>query len=492
MGFIDLTRTELNAVFTQNGDVAYRTTGSYCLDYFSMIGASRFKYNDAISLFLKAFREDKELAVKITFYLRDVRNGLGERNLFRIIFNTLAEFYPELAKQLIPYIPRYGRYDDLFCAIDTPLKNDVYDYIVQQLKRDLAAKEKGKPVSLLAKWLPSENTSSDKTRELASQLRKKMGLSHGEYRKMLTFLREGTIVETSLVNKDFSFDYSKLPGGALHQYRKAFLRNDTERYSEYLSDVLEKKEKIHAKTIYPYQIVRDYRTDPDLRLKDTYQAIWNNLLGTIPDTKTLDVLDTSGSMYDDNNPSAIDVAVSLAVLFANKLKGEFHNKFIEFSDRPQLLELPGNDLYGWLDSVFSHSEAASTDVEKVYRLIENVYSREDFRKEDELDRIVIISDMEFNELSAPAVPPKDKPYMPKKIYGSRALLSTYESFKRKFEEKGFRMPEMVYWNVRSQSKVPHYVACKDEKGVKLVSGFSANLIRSIVKNESLDPYEKTC
>lgn len=486
MGFIELTRAELNAVFTENGDAAYGTTGSYCLDYFTLIGASRFQYKNAVSLFLKAYHEDKALAVKITFYLRDIRNGLGERNLFRMIFNTLADFYPDVAEQLIPYIPVYGRYDDLFCALQSPVRESVISFVRKQLDKDLANLEKGKPVSLLGKWLPSENASSVQTKELASEIRTELGLTHGQYRQMLSLLREGTIVETSLVHKDYSFDYSKLPAGAFHKYRKAFERNDYDRYEEFIADVTKGKKEVHAKTLYPYQIVRDIRNEEDPQLDSTYEALWSRLVDDIPESKTMVVLDSSGSMYDGNNPSAIDVGVSCAVLFANKLKGQFHNRFITFSETPCLVELKGKSLRGWLEQVYSRCEAATTNLEKVFRLVESIYSRPDFKKEDALDRLVIISDMEFNALSAPYPEPRSIPG-PSNIYGPRALISTYQSFKQAFDKKGLVLPEIVYWDVAAREV--HFVAPQDAKGLKFVSGFSSNLIKAVVNNASLDPYD---
>ena len=176
MSFYEITEKLLNEAFTENGDKAYRSTGSFCLDYFSLVGAMRFNLKDALNLFMKSYYEDPRLTIKILFYIRDIRSGLGERDLFRYALNSLANMYPHVAKQLIKYIPEYGRYDDLLVLIDSAACKDVIDFIKKQLDEDIKNKKDGKPISLLAKWLPSINTSSYEAKLYASKIANALGL----------------------------------------------------------------------------------------------------------------------------------------------------------------------------------------------------------------------------------------------------------------------------------------------------------------------------
>lgn len=137
MGFMEITEKMLNSAFTENGDKAYHTSGSYCLDYFALVGGMRFNLSDALNAFLRAYYEDKILAIKILFFARDIREGLGERDVFRYTFNALSNMDPNIARQVLSYVPRYGRYDDLFSAYYTPLKKDVVMMIKEQLAKDL-------------------------------------------------------------------------------------------------------------------------------------------------------------------------------------------------------------------------------------------------------------------------------------------------------------------------------------------------------------------
>ena len=476
MSFIKLTEEMLNYAFTENGDKAYKTSGSWCLDYFSLVGGMRFNYNEALNNFIKAYCEDPILAIKIMFFARDIRSGLGERNIFRVAFNSLANVCPDVAYQLLKYIPEYGRYDDLLSAYDTPLRSDVIKMIKEQLDKDIEAKKNQKEISLLAKWLPSINTSSFETRELANKIAKDLGLKKEEYRKMLSFLRNGMIVENNLREKKYDFDYSNVPGKAMFKYQDAFLRNDKEKYLLYLDNVKEGKAKINSKTIYPYEIVRKFEneygyfslnnmTKSEIESLDT---IWNSFDRNSIASKTIVVRDGSGSMYDSMPVNASSVATSLALLFSERLTGEFKNKFITFSSEPKLVEVKGNRIDEKLRNIFNYNDCSNTNISKVYQLIYSVYCSPKFTKEDALDRIVIISDMEFDCLG-------------------KKNTSTFEEFKDKFKELGYEMPELVFWNVRSRST--HLPVTKNEKNVKLISGSSSNVIDMVTTNSSKTPYE---
>lgn len=462
MGFYEITKEMYNFAFTENGDKAFLSTGSYCLDYFSIIGGMRYNYQDSINLFLQAYYENPKLAIKLLFFVRDIKEGLGERNIFRYTFNMLSNMYPDVCKQLIEYIPTYGRYDDLLCCYDTPIRKDIIDLIKKQLQEDIQNKQNNKPISLLSKWLPSINTSSVEARTLALKLSQSLSMTKEEYRKTLSYLRKDLIIENNLREKNYTFDYAKVPGGAMYKYKMAFYANDIERYQDYINNVKSGNSKMNTKTLYPYQVIRslqDYSISKEE--KEALDVIWNNFDRTNISSKTIVVRDGSGSMYDAKPASAISVATSLAILFAEQLQGEFQNKFITFSSHPKLVEIKGNTISEKYDYITKYNEVANTDIKKVYDLILKVYQSKKFQKEDALERIVIISDMEFDE-----IPNYDK--------------ASYLYFKEQFEKIGYQIPEVVFWNVRARNV--HFPTI-NSSNVKLVSGASQNIINKIVNNE---------
>ena len=466
MSFYEITEKLLNEAFTENGDKAYRSTGSFCLDYFSLVGAMRFNLKDALNLFMKSYYEDPRLTIKILFYIRDIRSGLGERDLFRYALNSLANMYPHVAKQLIKYIPEYGRYDDLLVLIDSAACKDVIDFIKKQLDEDIKNKKDGKPISLLAKWLPSINTSSYETKIYASKIASALGLKKADYRKMLSFLRKGVIIENNLREKDYSFNYENLPGGAMFKYKGAFYRNDNERYKKYLEDLSSGKVKMNANTLYPYEVIRRLEYDDRFDEYQTLDAIWKSFDRSNINSKTIIVRDGSGSMYDDYAVSANSVATSLAILFAEQLTGSFKDTFITFSSRPKLIKIKGDMIHEKYKYVSSFCDCSNTNIQKVYELILNVYKDKSFSANDALDRIVIISDMEFDCMV-------------------NAKMSTFEFFEKEFKKLGYKMPEVVFWNVRARSI---HFPVMNKLGVKLVSGASAKIIEMVTNNLSVDAY----
>ena len=492
MNALQAMKMQLNVARTENGDFAYKSTGSACLDFFSLCGAMRRNPEDLDKLFAKAYAENPILAIKILFYMRNIRGGLGERNSFRFLINELAKYYPEVAKQIVYAIPEYGRWDDLFALFGTPVKSDAISFIKEQIEKDKIAMSNGKEVSLLGKWLPSINTSSKESVDLAKKVMSALGMKPVEYRKLCSSLRkEIKIIEDNLRRKDYSFDYSKQPSQAMLRYKKAFMRNDEERYKSFLNKVVEQAEKLargeeipeeekvklNTKTLYPYQIVAPFMNgwsgfkylpnEKALPLEASWKALDRGTFGT----KTIVVRDGSGSMYGSGDFAAINIATSLALLFAEQLGGVYKNSFITFSSKPELIQVPetADTLEKKLHYISKFGEVANTDIGKVYDLILQIAKSKDVPKEEMIERILIISDMEFDSCAEG--------------------ISTFDFYKQKFEEAGYELPEIVFWNVAARST--HLLVTQNEKGVKLVSGASANIFADVLSGDLkvITPYE---
>ena len=492
MNALQAIKTQLNTAHTENGDLAYKSTGSACLDFFSLCGGMRKNISDLDKLFAKAFAENPVIAIKILFYMRNIRGGLGERNTFRVLLKELAQFYPEIAKQIVYAVPEYGRWDDLLILLDTPIKADVIAFIKEQIEKDQKAMKEGKEVSLLGKWLPSINTSSKEKVALAKLIMKELGMKAVEYRKLCSALRaEIKILENNLRTKDYTFDYSKQPSQAMLRYKKAFMRNDEERYKAFLNKVVEQAEKLargeeipeeekvklNTKTLYPYQLVAPFmyswggsRCLPDEQAL-SLEASWKALDRGVFDSKTIVVRDGSGSMYGTGDDAAINIATSLALLFSEQLGGAYKNSFITFSSHPELVQVPetADTLEKKINFISKFNDCSNTDIGKVYNLILDVAKSGNVPKEEMIERILIISDMEFDCCS-----------------GSQ---TSFEFYKQKFEEAGYELPEIVFWNVEARDT--HLPVTMNENGVKLISGASANIFASVVSGDLkvVTPYE---
>ena len=243
---------------TENGARALNSTGEAVLDLFSVIGALRNADGLRIErLFEEAYREDPLLTCRTVFYARDIRGGLGERELFRKILSHAANVHPEMVLPNIHLIGLYGRFDDLYCLVDTPVENHMWDYMRSLFAADLELMEAGQPCSLLAKWIKTPDASSNKTRALGIRTAKALGYTVYDFKRKLRALRKYIdVVEIKMSAKRWTeIDYSTVPSNAMMKHRQAFWKHDKEGMQKFL-EALEKGEiKINAATLFPYDLV---------------------------------------------------------------------------------------------------------------------------------------------------------------------------------------------------------------------------------------------
>ncbi len=118
--------------FTANGALTNSTSLNAVVDMFFLAGASRrMSEQEIINVFVKAYNEDPNLAVKCLFWARDVRGGAGERRFFQVIMKYVSENYPSVFEFNIRLTPEYGYWKDVFSVL-TPNKT-VLDWMSEQL-----------------------------------------------------------------------------------------------------------------------------------------------------------------------------------------------------------------------------------------------------------------------------------------------------------------------------------------------------------------------
>lgn len=371
---------EYNVAFTENGAAGYRTTGKSLLDLnFAVASLRKATPGDIAARFTRAFFEDQVAAMKWLFFARDIRGGLGERRLFRVVFQYMAKSDPNYIKPLIKLVPEYGRWDDLWCLFGTDLESDLLDVVCAQLKEDISNMNSGKSISLLAKWIPSINASSPVSRRYAKLICGYIGIQEWDYRKAVSALRTKLdIVEKKMSTKAWGdIVYEAVPSRANLLYNSAFLRHDEDRRRKFLSSLEKGETKINASTLFPHDIVSKYTNGgwsvSVKGLDQTLEALWKSLPDTVNGCgNTIVVADGSGSMTTSvsGKVSALDVANALAIYFAERSSGQFKDKYITFSERPQLVDLSrGKSLRDKIKIALSHDEVANTNIEAVFDLI---------------------------------------------------------------------------------------------------------------------------
>ena len=471
-----------NIDYTENGALTYKSTLSDLYDLFALGGAYRNRSDeDCIVLFKKAYKENPKYALKCLFYLRDILEGQGERRFFKVCLKWLADYDTQAVIRNIEFIPMLGRWDDLYCLEGTKAHYAAFDLIKKQLMLDMTCESP----SLLAKWLKSENTSSLESIRLARVTRNHLGMTAKQYRKTLSVLREKINVLERLMsaNKWDQIEFDKIPSKAGLIYRNAFARHDVERaklnsqtvsYEDFIKD---ENSKVNAKALYPYEVVKKVTStigyynwnDNELPLEDVERLAINKYWANLKDyfngatLNALPVVDTSGSMYG----IPMNVAISLGLYCAERNRGPFANHYISFSSRPQLIETEGVDFYDKVKRIYRTNLCDNTDIEATFDLILNTAIENNLSQDDLPENIIVISDMEFDAARGWYCSPTE---------------TLMEGIKRNWEEGGYRMPKLVFWNVNSRNQ--NNIPMRDENGITFVSGFSPVIYEMIMSGKT--------
>lgn len=415
----------------------------------------------------------------------------GERRFWRVCMKWLAKTKPEIARRNLIHTALFGRWDDLLVFIGTPLQNDALSILKDQLELDVQCKTP----SLLAKWLPSENTSSAKTRSQARVVRHYFNMTAKQYRKTLSILRARINVLERLMseNRWDEIEFDKIPSKAGIKYKNAFARHDIERmkrnpevktYADFAKDT---ETKVNAKTLYPYEVVAkatevmgcsySYWSPRSAKPMDDTDRLmvnkyWENLENYFQD-KTfngLAVVDTSASMRSSDSAAPINVAISLGMYCAERAKGPFAGHYVSFSSRPQLIKVEGVDFCDKVKRIWQTNLCENTNIEATFDMLLNTAIQNRCTQEDLPENLIIISDLEFDNARG---------YY---NYGGSSPKTLMESIREKWARYGYRMPKLVYWNVQArQNNIPEDIGIRD---ISYVSGMSPSIFNTILSGKS--------
>ena len=479
MNFANAMYREGSTKLTENGAFAYNTTAQGAiLDMFSQIGALRTRSEqDIIQKFAAAYREDALLATKLMFYGGDIREGgTGERRTFRICLKWMAENHPDIVIKNIELIPYFNRFDSLFVLIGTKCESTMWELINKILLADVRAMKsstsnKYAPISLLAKWMPSENASSHSTRELAYRAMRALNIKPRAYRRMLSVLRKHIdIVERRMSAGEWeAIDYSKVPSYAMKNYGSAFAKHDYERFNAYLKSVEKGEVKINASTLFPYDLVekymsRNYNCDyygdciVSNKLDEVVEAQWKALPNYINEGLNIVAMaDVSGSMR--GRPMASSIA--LAIYLAQHNVGAYRNQYMTFTNNPHFVNLrEGCSLLEAVQKTASAGVGYSTNLmkgmEEILRIaIANRVPRNKMPK-----AMLVLSDNEIN-----------------RYYRPNTNWDFMDTLEAKFRMAGYECPRLILWNINARNDT----FLSNREDVILVSGQSASTFKNLVR-----------
>ena len=447
---------------TENGALSYSTTGKYRIDLFFYTCR---KFTD-MKLVEQSCKENLLDTLKIIFNARDCRGGKGERKLFRdsLIFLINNGCTNTIIKNL-HLISFYGRWDDLIVLSDTSISNEVFKIIEEQLLEDYNNMAEGNPVTLLAKWLPSENKKLDKKLNFVSCFCKYMSWIPKKYRHYISTLREYLdIVEIKMTqNRWKEIEYSKVPSVAIHKLKKAFEKHDTDRYNEWKQKLAKNEVKVNSSQVFPHTLVNHYLTNKDY--DEVVEKQWKNISKLNSLENTLVLSDVSGSM----NGIPMQVSIALGILISNLVKPPFDNLVITFSESPTFHKVEGETLQEKVSNMREMNWGGNTDFQKVFDIILNKAINAGLENKDMPKRLFVLSDMQFDKADC----------------GS--FSTNYDTIKKKYKQFGYNMPQILFWNLRGYIKD---FPVSDIPNVGLVSGFSSAILNAVLNDEEFSPSEE--
>uniref|UniRef100_A0A6C0LQ07 TROVE domain-containing protein n=1 Tax=viral metagenome TaxID=1070528 RepID=A0A6C0LQ07_9ZZZZ len=517
---------------TENGAVALDTSGNHIVDYFMMYTRTLTKEQNHQFL-EKCWAINPQKTVAVIFNGRDRLKGKKEKTVSNQAMLWLRNNKPyTYMNNILTYVNKYGRWKDLLyicyensgdgiihknyelTLFANKLREDLMDLKIQEMRDEEAvAAVADKPkkinsVSLCAKWSPSENDRNDRRKQFAKKIAtilygkedtKKMEKYRKEY--LVPLRNKINIVETLMCNNEWDkINYEGVPGVASRRLHKAFSNHDSERYCEYLAKVRSGDAKINVAGILPHELANYYinlrNTQDEFEENETIELQWKTIIDNIKNSgdggndilgNSLAIIDLSGSMFSASNGSIpAQVAIALGIITSQCCKGMFKNKFITFSENPELVSLipdaeyaeyveKGTEpsLYTCFKSLVEVEFGFNTDFVKCCEMIIKYGKDNNICDEDMPKKLFIYTDMQFDEATSDNTE-------------NNGIEVLYKTIVKMFKASDYTPPKFIFWNLNSSHKETFPVNCKTE-GTAMISGFSEQLLKIFMTYDEFKP-----
>jgi hypothetical protein len=476
-----------NLTQTENGAIALKSSGSCIVDYFMMY--TRTLPKDSNHKYLEeCWNKDPIQTVAIIFNGRDRINGKKEKKVSNEAMLWLRRNKPETYKaNIMNYVNKYGCWKDLLYIAYHFKKREVFsktfelELFANKLREDQRLLSDNNPVSLCAKWAPSENDRNDTRRHFAHKIAsilygKEDSKKMEKYRKkfLVPLRKKIKIVETFMCeNKWGEIVYENVPGVASKKYLKAFNKHDKERYEKFLEDVRSGKKEIKVTGILPHELLKFYIDNPE-GPNETIELQWRTIVENVKSAgclkSALAMIDISGSMFSASNGDIpARCAISLGILTSLCCEGQFHKKVMSFSEKPTIVTLRGDSLYDCWKEVQKIPMGYNTNFIACTKTILDLANMFNVPDEQLPKKLIALTDMQFDAVT-------DNPY---------DLKTTYEYIVQMYKDNGYTPAKFIFWNLNSDHCESFPVSC-DVEGTALVSGFSEQLLKIFMNYDEFD------
>lgn len=448
-----------NTISIWNGITFFKPNTDPIVDLFYKIRRDS-NYSDISKLANESWEVSPLLTLKIIAYTRDCRGGKGERQCGRNLLKWLAHKSPENMIQNIQFlIVECGRYDDLIALLDTPCEQYMFEFVSNQLEKDLDDMNHNRSISLLAKWIPSERKSIDNSTKFYKKLVKHMKITPRTLRKKyLSPLRAYLkIVEIFMCsNKWNQIEFDNVPSRAMQIYSKnAFEKHIPEKFIEYKSNKRSVTKLCTA--LYPHEIIKYYNQDPAFA-----ETQWKQIIQICNDYSTIKSAIVLPDIKSNINDLSTLISTTVGLFISELSNNEFKNMILTFENNPQFYHLQGDTLHERHVSIKNAPREETTNICSALELILNSALDNNLSAEQMPKRLIIISDMQLQEDD------------------NRWILN--------YKRAGYAVPHITLWNINEQ--IDDVPIIKEQNGILLIKGFNVDILRSVITGNNVPtPYE---
>jgi hypothetical protein len=431
--------------------------------------------------------------VALMFYLRDIKNGRGEKDLSYDIAIWLLNHDEGLFLKHYPTLITFGYYKDclnlaqiaikqnypedkifkLLAPMATALTED--EHTITQMTFKCSNNSSARPkLSLAAKYAPRQGKAYANTIPYLKKLCNIAGKKSDEkWRKYIQYIARSCAdvpVETHLSQSDLLVDVV-VPHKASKLYGMACTSNNDKNIAKITtSKVITTNKVITTKTLFDQETpIGTFRT----------QIKWNQMLYDHIIQKTaktyIPAIDLSAVMLHDN-ARPLNTAMTVGNLMSSSNLNIFYKKMITYSNDATLVNIVGDSIHDKINSVFSAFDDITDTIEnskldQVLKLnyVNMLRNLLQFYLSNDIP-MDILNDVNVVVLSCtePRLSEEEK--------------NTINQVYSKFVEFGYPIPNIVHWNLADTTTY----ATKSIYGIKCISGFNQKMFEHFLQNDSLE------
>ena len=514
-------------------------------------GKERRVVKNFVRAYLSEISEDEvralELLTSYVFNLRDVREGKGERELSFWVFSEISRYRPDLFRSLLRlFVQEFGSFQDLlglFVSVDGEAEEIVHlvrDECVSVLVHSLV-EDSG---SLVGKWAPRHQTSPKKNKTRRARLKNLMAEQaakayllktvpgnhldeSGEYRSLKgkrfaldryrkrcsELTTKANVVEQKMSSGEWDgIEPGKVPSCATHKYRLAFRNLNPDRsersslpqrrecarkFEEAMNKCVKTGKGIKGSVKGAHGIVAPFvrggNTCQGIEDDKMLEAMWANLIhearekfgqeGGLPSCVAL--VDVSGSM----GGTPMEVAVALGLVVAETAPAAWRDRVITFHERPSWHQIKGNTLAERVRNLMRAPWGGSTNFAAAMNMILDHAVKFNVPQESMPEVLFVFSDMQFDMADGSKSGYGGSHHFRSGARSRTGFKHATADLRRGFEEAGYNMPCVVFWNLRGECKA---MPCETiTEGVFQMSGYSAAMLNAFMEGKLREMASRT-